>query len=264
MAGLAETATLRPLQAAEAPASAMPALGRWVKLAIAVALLPVCVGFSQAFHAHFWGAGTKLKVGLFGWPETLQLFGAGAGLFAVLAVLLWRPVVVYVFAHEVVHAIATWMCLGRVTNLRASTQGGSVTTSKSNTFIRLAPYFVPLYTLAAGAVFAGLDHWWKPLSEYRWALSMAMGFTLAFHLGFTLWSLRRDQPDLRPDGWLFSIVLIYLANLLVVAAVLGLVLEGHGNGALEAGVLVLREGLARSAEVFNDILAAVRRALNKG
>lgn len=270
MGGSADTVAVRPLDAAAVTSPRASAAGsggnawlRGAKLLVAILLLPACLGFTQGFSAHFLHLGAKVRVQMLGWPVEVQWLGWGILAFTIFAALLWRPLMPYLFAHELVHALATWLCLGRVSNLRVSATGGQVTTSKSNTFIRLAPYFIPLYTLLAAGIFLALDAWWRPLGDYRWILAGVLGFTLAYHVAYTVWSLRRDQPDLRPDGWLFSIVVIYLGNLAVIAAVLGLTLAGSARGCGEhvAGVATL--GWEQSGLVYRELYATLERWLQK-
>lgn len=184
-------------------------------------------------------------------------------MFAILGILLWRPVLLYVFSHELVHALAAWLCLGKVTNLSASTTGGQVTVNKSNTFIRLAPYCVPLYALLVAGIFLALDTWWRPLGAYLKWLAGALGFFYAFHVGFTLWSLRRNQPDLKPDGWLFSLVLIYIGNVAVFVLFLGFLVEGHLSGVWTALRDCALLSSRHSAEIYHNLGIMARQLINR-
>jgi len=213
------------------PSAAGSAGWRIIKFFVALALIPGCVGMSMGVHDSFYNVWSRMSLAAFGPGTLLAYFAAGIGVFGLFAILLWRPVVVYVFGHELVHALATWMCLGKVSNLTASARGGTVTTSKSNTFIRLAPYCVPLYVMLAAAGYFAANTWWRPLGQHMQWLALVLGFFYAFHVGFTLWSLRRDQPDLKPDGWLFSLVMIYVANLAVFALLMGFILSGEPGSA---------------------------------
>ena len=49
---------------------------------------------------------------------------------------------------------------------------------------------------------------------HRW-LYAALGATWAFHFTFTCWMIPKQQTDLLLHGTFFSLVVIYLANLLV-------------------------------------------------
>jgi hypothetical protein len=53
----------------------------------------------------------------------------------------------------------------------------------------------------------------------RWFYA-AMGVTWTFHMVWTLWMIPRDQPDLRENGTFLSLVIIYLANLVVLVMLL--------------------------------------------
>jgi len=267
MGGSADTVSMRPQNAGGAP-RAQGAVGsglgwRLLKFLAALLLIPACVGLTLGVQEHFLAAWPKVNLALYGPGALLKWFLAGAAVFTVLAILLWRPVTLYVFSHELVHALAAWLCLGKVSNLAASTNGGQVSTSKSNTFIRLAPYCVPLYALLTAGLYLALDAWWRPLGAYlRW-LACALGFFYAFHLGFTLWSLRRSQPDLKPDGWLFSLVLIYIGNVAAFVLLLGFLADGHAGGAWTA----LRDSAVLAgrhcAEIYQNLMAMARQLSNR-
>lgn len=126
----------------------------------------------------------------------------------------------YVLGHELTHALFVVICRGRVTGFHANSEGGYITTDKSNLFIALSPYFVPLWTLVGLAVFWGLrvSKHLPPHGEE--ALFLFVGFTWTFHLLWTLWMIVRDQPDLQEQGNFFSLAFIYLANLLVLIVML--------------------------------------------
>jgi hypothetical protein len=269
----ADTVKIRPLNAgaaaggklagdktAPAPATGSSGL-RIIKFFAAIALIPLCIGMTLGVHAHFMGAWSRMNYAVFGPGTMLNYFGAGAGVFALLAVLLWRPIVVYVFAHELTHAIAAWLCLGKVSNLTASAKGGQVTTSKTNTFIRLAPYCVPLYAIIVAVAYLALNQWWRPLDQYAIWLAFALGFFYCFHVGFTLWSLRRDQPDLKADGWLFSLVIVYLVNVMVFAVVFSFLQDNSGRDVWPTMRECSLAGWERASKIYSDIGQTIRQIL---
>ena len=267
MGGSTDTVAMRPQNAgaaSSAPGAASSGVGwRVLKFLAALLLIPGCVGLTLGVHEHFLAAWPKLNLAVYGPGALLKWFLVGSAAFTVLAILLWRPVTLYVFSHELVHALAAWLCLGKVSNLAASTTGGQVTTSKSNTFIRLAPYCVPLYALLVAGLYSALNAWWRPLGAYLQWLACALGFFYAFHVGFTLWSLRRSQPDLKPDGWLFSLVLIYIGNVAAFVLLLGFLAEGHAAGAWTA----LRDSAVLAgrhcAEIYQNLVAMARQLVNR-
>ena len=176
---------------------------KWAKLFIAVLLTPLCIGAVSALVRvvratsgadHFWVA-----------------FGGGAACWLVVFLLLPRPMLLYVFGHELTHALWTWLFGGRVTKFKASARGGQVVVSKSNFLIVLAPYFFPLYAVLVVAVFAlgqlSLDWPRQPV----W-FHLLLGAAYSFHLTLTLHILQTRQTDITSQGWLFSAVVIFTAT----------------------------------------------------
>ena len=56
---------------------------------------------------------------------------------------------VYVFGHELTHALWVWLMGGRVSRFRVGRDGGHIVTDRNNFWIALAPYFFPLYSIFA-------------------------------------------------------------------------------------------------------------------
>ena len=147
--------------------------------------------------------------------ETIALF---SGYLVWLAVwfFLPRPAKSYILVHELTHAFCALLFGAKVSNLHISDKGGSVSLSKTNLWIILSPYFFPFYTciVIAAWLITGvfLDPVpWKPLWLFL------IGFTWSFHACFTLNSLLIRQPDIQVYGRIFSYVIIYLLNLILVA-----------------------------------------------
>jgi hypothetical protein len=68
--------------------------------------------------------------------------------------LLPKPMWIYVFGHELTHALWTWLFGGQVKKMKVTSKGGHVVISKTNFVIALAPYFFPLYVVLVVGVFA--------------------------------------------------------------------------------------------------------------
>jgi hypothetical protein len=92
--------------------------------------------------------------------------------------------------------------------------------NRSNFVVNLAPYFFPLYTVAACLVWAVAAERFQPL------ITALVGFTLAFHFALTLFSLKQHQSDIAEVGWFFSIPLILALNVLICVLVLRLLAPG--------------------------------------
>src|SRR6185436_2345571 len=123
---------------------------RWVKNIIAFFLLPWCAILTQTFFTAFTRATIhqQLWAGAEFWFFTL-----GAVLWLIAFFGLPRPVIIYVFGHELTHVLWVWLMGGRVSKFRVSGEGGHIVTNRTNFLIALAPYFFPLYSLLAIAVY---------------------------------------------------------------------------------------------------------------
>lgn len=119
----------------------------------------------------------------------------------------------YVTAHELTHALAAVMTGVRVSKISVKKQSGYVLTDSSNTFISLAPYFIPFYTLVAAAAYWTACRFWDGAPLRPWFLAAA-GFTLAFHILHTADILAGPvQSDLKKAGGpVFSMPLLLLLN----------------------------------------------------
>ncbi len=189
-------------------------LKRFIKGIIGLFLLPVCAAETIAF-AHI------LKVlPQIGWPQAFFLAGIAA--YTICFFLSFKLNFLYVFGHEAVHAVITLLCGGRVTSFHVSTKGGSVSTTKSNFIISLGPYFIPLYTVLVSLVFFFLRFAVKDIYRFTNLYLLAVGFTIAFHFFMTIDTLRVEQPDLSSNGYLFSLTLIFLINVFILAVLLSL------------------------------------------
>ena len=127
----------------------------------------------------------------------------------------------YVFIHEMTHALAAVLCGIRIKDVHIGKESGYVKMSRTNTFVVLAPYFVPGYVVLVAMLYLLLS-FFIDLAPYRQVVLFAIGFFMAFHFiqtFHTLWEA--DQPDLKlAGGKFFSCVSIVLANMLVLAVVL--------------------------------------------
>jgi hypothetical protein len=108
---------------------------------------------------------------------------------------------------------------GRVSKFRVSGEGGHIVTNRTNFLIALAPYFFPLYSVLAIAVY-GIASLFFNVASYGQLLYATLGVTWAFHLTFTCWMIPKNQTDLSDHGTFFSLVFIYVMNLLLLSALL--------------------------------------------
>jgi hypothetical protein len=189
---------------------------RWVKFVVAIFLLPLCAVLSQTFFTVFARATVTQRL----WAgEEFWFFSLGAILWLIAFYGLPRPMLVYVFGHELTHALWVWLMGGRVSRFRVGRDGGHIVTDRNNFWIALAPYFFPLYSLIVIGVYGTLSLFCD-VQPYGRLLYALIGATWAFHFTFTCWMIPKKQTDLTDHGTFFSLVVIYLMNLLLLSVML--------------------------------------------
>ena len=187
-------------------------MSRLARVGIAWILLPACYGVLQGLWTlarQFKQAPGEFLYFIYGFLG----YGAFQGLF-------FKPIRTYVFGHELTHAMAAWLSGGHVKHFNVSKHGGSVSVTKSNLLVALAPYFIPLYSLILWAAYFVADSYYD-LARYRHQFLGILGASLGFHFALTIYALRQDQPDLKLAGKLLSGVLIFLGNSFCLVFLLG-------------------------------------------
>lgn len=169
-------------------------------------------------------------------PQTraFRWFVVGAAAWTVCFPILQKPLMIlYVFGHEMTHLFAARLSGAKIYDWSVTKDGGWVDTDRSSTFISLSPYFVPLYTLFIVLLFSALG----PFVDLQTSVSLAgdgrslmlhplktmyalVGLTWAFHITYTLNTMRGAQSDLMRNGEFFSVLLILWLNTVVVAGFL--------------------------------------------
>src|SRR3989339_486392 len=192
-----------------------PALARFI---IAVFMLP----FAAALVWRFTG----LVADFAGKADYSTLpFWGGLGSYFIFQAFFPKPVRLYVFAHELTHALAGIISGAKLKSFKVSSSGGSVILSKTNVLISLAPYFVPFYSVVLMIVYAVGAKFWK-LGDYQPYFIFAMGFSLAFHFSLTHFALKQGQSDLKLYGIFFSSIFIATVNFIMLPVLLKLVFPG--------------------------------------
>ena len=183
-------------------------------------------------------------------PYPLLALLAGFLLWQMIFIFLPRPVRTYVFAHELTHALWGWFMGARVSKFRVAKDKGSVTLSKTNFLITLAPYFFPLYTVLLVITYYVLLIFWE-VEKYHSVWLGLIGFTWGFHLSFTVITLMQHQSDIHSCGYLFSYTFIYLMNVLGIC--LWVVLVSTASMA-EMGRFLYNYTLAAGIQIWGAVL----------
>lgn len=183
-----------------------PPVPKWIKFIIAILLLPVCIGAAKTLWMVIRASGSADTT----WVPML----AGAACWVVIYLLLPKPMWIYVFGHELTHALWTWLFGGSVKKFKATSTGGHVVISKTNFLIALAPYFFPLYAVIVVVVFAVGSLIWNWKGYLPW-FHLSLGAAYAFHVSLTANILKTQQSDITSQGYLFSAVVIFLGNVAV-------------------------------------------------
>jgi len=187
---------------------------RFLKLLIGVLLLPACGALTMTA----WRLAMQLTLAPHALTNSsLWAFVAGYALWLAVFAFLPKPMRTYVLGHELTHAVWALMMGARVGGLKVKKTGGQVRTSKTNWFIALAPYFFPFYAMLFIVIFFIAHAIWD-LAAYLWVLFLLVGLGWSFHVTFTLMMLLTvKQPDVESQGVVFSVVVIYCMNLLIMA-----------------------------------------------
>ncbi len=220
---------------------------------LGLAIVPAAVGLGRALlFAVGEVRGTarilSLEAGVFA-------FLAGFCGFSLMFVLLPRPTRVYVFAHEMTHALFARMQGARVRHVEVGSDRGSVQLSRTHLLTLLAPYFFPLYSVLLTLVLAALAHW-LPVAGLRIPGLALLGVSWGFHFCFTIGSLSQHQTDLDRCGYVFGYAWIAFLNLVLLACGL---LAANAFAPEPFRVLWYESTLQSYAAVWETLLRHARR-----
>lgn len=192
----------------------MPFSNFW-KILLALLLVPPAMAAAASTAVFLFDAFSRVSV-------TLPLL-LGAAAYLVLHKPLSKNGCAYIAAHECSHALAALISGAKIKKISVRRRSGYVLTDSTNTFITLAPYFVPFYAVTAGLLYflAGFFVDIRPARPYFLALS---GFLLSFHTLSTTEILAGPlQSDIKKAGGrFFSYTALLLLNSLFAVAIIKL------------------------------------------
>lgn len=189
------------------------------RLAVGAISLPLTITVSKAFYSQLANVESLLNS-----KDHLYFLWGGAS-YIVMHLFFFKPNYFYNLGHEGVHVFSTWLSFGKAKNLKVSSESGSIQTTKSNFFINISPYFVPIYTIILCLAYFIVSKF-RDVSNYTPYFIFFIGFTFLMHIIMTAEALRVAQPDLIKTGYLLSLSLIYVINVLLAGFIISLIFTG--------------------------------------
>jgi hypothetical protein len=160
-----------------------------LKLILAVLLLPVVIGITISFMQNLGLMDAKVSLA-FGW---------GVVVYLILHILLYEPSQVYDAGKKISEKALVFF----------------------SPLVKVAGFCIPIFTILTFVAYYAASLIWKELNLFP-AFSFAVSFTLTMHLVFTANSLKRKQPGDLKENYFFSIFIIYIVNMLIVAGAFSL------------------------------------------
>ncbi|MBM74161.1 MAG: hypothetical protein CMK59_02065 [Proteobacteria bacterium] len=159
----------------------------------------------------------------------------------------WLPT----FIHEFNHAVVALITLHRISDFHASyRKGGHVryVGGEGNWLITIAPYVVPTISLFCVVLQAFCENY----SWYWFVFGAALGFDV-----ICVWrECHLEQTDLKELGFLFSLIVIPLSNLIVLSSVFIWMQGGTAEAAFFVQKL-LQAVFGRTAELMTMVGAQI-------
>ncbi len=123
-----------------------------------------------------------------------------------------------IFEHELTHMLAAILTFHRPMSMKIEVdRGGSFGYyGRGNWFITLAPYFIPTFPVCI--IIFGII-WRHFHGEMPSFLIPVLGLMFGYHLASNFSQIHTEQSDFPKAGWLFSILFLPTANLIVFALV---------------------------------------------
>lgn len=204
------------------PKNINPMLGllkRYIKTIIGILLLPLCYSAGSALAIQIQALAIFNERNIF-------YFAAGAVVFPIMFFFLFKPVRIYVWGHELTHAFFVILSRGKIKQIKLGANSGYVKTDKRNFLISLAPYYFPFYSAIVFVCFHVLTLFVPRATDFFGIYVFLLGFTFAFHIVFTFYVVGKEQEDIKYNGFVFSLVTIFLINELLFGLFLTVPLKG--------------------------------------
>jgi hypothetical protein len=213
-----------------------PFFGKLIRFVIVVLLIPVVIALTLSFYDYIG------NIEAFGDESFFFLLGCLA--YLVFHTIIYKPTFLYVFTHEMLHAIPTWFTGGRVKRFRVSSKGGFVETTRSSLLILLFPYIIPIFSLIFILAYYVTGTFFEEVADYLNLFIFLIGASLSFHIVNTSEALKTKQPDIEQAGFLLSIIIVYIFNLLIISGIFNFIF--HNFSFLE----LVKDSLERAKDIY--------------
>jgi hypothetical protein len=191
------------------------AIGNFWTFAATLLFLPVLYGLAGGLAGSL-----SVSVAAARPASCLIYFACGVISYFAFQLIFSNPIRIYVFGHELTHALAGVLSGGKVKSFKAGKSGGSVTLTKAGLFATLAPYFIPIYSLILSAAYGVLRLAGRDTAlRFFPAFMFLFGAGMAFHASLTVFAITQGQPDLKRYGIVFSLAVVLLFNVLLLETV---------------------------------------------
>jgi hypothetical protein len=184
----------------------MKLLSKIFKIILAFLLLPFCAGAVLVLYQVILKTGSAQKI----WEAVF----AGVLAWILIYAILPKPERIYVLGHELTHAIWSLGFGGKLKKMKVGADGGHVLITKSNFLTTLAPYFFPFYVVLTVIIFLIGNYFFNWTNYILWFYFL-IGAMYAFHITLTYSTVKIHQPDIAEEGYIFSAVVIFLGNMIV-------------------------------------------------
>jgi hypothetical protein len=130
------------------------------------------------------------------------------------------------FEHELTHLIVGLFFFKRPAGFVVTeNEGGATYLYGGNFFIKLAPYYLPIFSIFIIPIILIVDQ------RFHLTLIGLLGFITAYHILSTIQEFSYKQPDIQESGYLFATVFLIFANLLIYSCIIIFVSTGF-NGVI--------------------------------
>lgn len=191
-------------------------MGKLIGFAASFLLMPLIYSFGYEAYLFFASSISFSRIDVF-------LYGCLC--YALIHVMLGdRLIFIQLFEHELGHTIMAFVFFKDVREFAVHEQGGEVGyQGGSNLLIRLAPYYLPAFTIPLLII--------KPFvfPSIRQGVNFLIGLSLAFHYFFLYKEFRPSQPDIERTGLTLSFCVACILNTIFLVVILCIVMDSYST-----------------------------------